>query len=113
MVSQPFTVPGTETDHALSLGMWLRPVRVTSSMAAEAGARPLAFSGDGPPLLGQPDEGEEVAPDARRHRLDHVEGGCGRDGCVDGVAARHHHPKPRHRSQRLASRDHPVLGVNR
>ena len=43
MVSQPFTVPGTETDHALSLGMWLSPVRVTSSMAAAAGARPLAL----------------------------------------------------------------------
>ena len=43
MVSHPFTVPGTDTAKALVFGILVCPALMTSSIAAAAGARPLAF----------------------------------------------------------------------
>ena len=60
--------------------------------------------------LGVPDDGEQVAADAARHRLDHAEHGVGRDGGIDGVAALLQHADRGRGRQRLAGRGHALPG---
>jgi hypothetical protein len=51
------------------------------------------------------DNGEGVAADAVRHRLDDGQRHGGRDRCVDRIAALGQHGEPRLRGKRLAGRD--------
>ena len=53
-------------------------------------------------------EEKAVAAHAGRLRLDHAQRGCGGDGGVDGVAARHHGANACLRGQRMPGRDHAV-----
>src|SRR5450755_778787 len=55
-------------------------------------------------LLRQPDDGEEVAADARTARLDDVHDGRGRDRGIDRVPAFLEHLESSLRAERLTSR---------
>ena len=57
-----------------------------------------------------PDDGEQVAADAARHRFHEPQGGVGGDGGVHGRAPLTQNIEPDLRGQRLAGRDHAVPG---
>jgi hypothetical protein len=61
-------------------------------------------------LLGDVDDGEEIAREAGIHRLNYIEHGRGRHRSVDGIAALHQDLEAGLRGERLARGDHAVLG---
>ena len=62
------------------------------------------------PRSGVPDEGEQIAPQPARHRLDDAQDGIGRQGRVDGVAAGAQHGQGGLGRQGLAGAGHPLPG---
>src|SRR6202042_474029 len=61
-------------------------------------------------LLGDVDDGEEIAREAGIHRLNYIEHGRGRLRSVDSIAALHQNLGAGLRDERLARGDHAVLG---
>ena len=95
---------------ARASGICVRPFALKSSIVAAAGERPLAFRPY--ELLGLriPDDGEQVAADPARHRLDHAEHRVGGDRGIDGVAPLLQDADRRRGRQRLAGRGHALPG---
>ena len=79
--------------------------RASNSRVSARGAQPLALRPWSVPRLGVVDQREQVAADAVAGRLHQPDGGVGRDGRVDGVAAALEHLHAGARGQRLAGRD--------
>ena len=111
--SQPSTQPGTDQLSGPCTGIVLQALRLEEVDRGRfgrpaAGVEAVELLG-----LGVPDDGEQVAADAARHRLDHAEDGVGGDGRVDGVATLLKNLDRRRRRQRLAGRRHPLTGHHR
>ena len=92
--SQPASAPGTVTVSAPRSGISFRPRASSASRVMSAPARPLALIATSRFSFAHPHHREHVAAQARHHRLDHGEHGCGGDGGVDRVAARLQHGEP-------------------
>ena len=109
--SQPSTHPGTDQLSGPRVGDLVEPAvleefaGVACSGAPAAGVEAVELL-----RLRVPDDGEQVAADAARHRLHEAHRGVGGDGRVDGVAAVLQHVEPDLRGERVAGGDHAVVG---
>ena len=112
--SQPSTQPGTDQLSGPCVGD-LRRAPCAAKTLDRRGVRGPAAGVEAVELLRLrvPDDGEQVAADAARHRLDDAEHGVGGDGGVDRVAALLEDADRGGRRQRLARRGHAVPGQRR
>ena len=99
--AQPETAPGTVTEVGPRTA-----ISSSDSGSTPAGARPLAFRPWAAPVV--PDDREQVAADAGRHRLADAQDGGGRDRRVDGVAAFLEHAERGTGGERVTRRGHRV-----
>ena len=108
--SQPATAPGTVTEwmprlRHLGMSLRLQQRRRQAGRRPAAGVEAVERAG-----LRVVDDGEQIAADAVRLRLDQAHDGVGRDGGVDRVAASLEDLHAGLRRERLAGGDDAVFG---